>query len=432
MPNSVNGAKIISAVFAICSPVGGGYGHARFLNCKIRAQADLTRSRGPRIAAGSSPLKQTHIMSAYMTEEERKDAEKAQKRRVSRQQIIEHVKKSLLFTAFDVKWVPSSASCVAIGHYPNNQGALTLFQLSKGELKAAVEVRKPLPFKCGTFGHSTSDTRLLATGDFAGNLELWDVDRGMADAVFSMPKAHSAIINSIDGALADGPPEIVTGSRDGSVKVWDARQSAKPVVALNPADPARARDCWTVRFGNSHSQDERCVAAGYDNGDVKIFDLRTQQMIHEFNVSNGVCDMEFDRMDIPMNKLVVSSLEGRVRCYDMRTLHPELGYAYVEDRVTSGTVWQSRSLPQNRDIFISGGAGELTLCKYLYPPERSLKDEKGVPKGIAGTIEELNRVKVGDQPINALDWHKQREGLLACAGFDQCIRIMLVTKLGAV
>ena len=34
------------------------------------------------------------------------------------------------------------------------------------------------------------------------------------------------------------------------------------------------RDCWTVAFGNSYNEDERCLLAGYDNGDVKLFDLR--------------------------------------------------------------------------------------------------------------------------------------------------------------
>jgi hypothetical protein len=29
-----------------------------------------------------------------------------------------------------------------------------------------------------------------------------------------------------------------------------------------------------IRFGNSYNDDERCIAAGYDNGDLKIFDLR--------------------------------------------------------------------------------------------------------------------------------------------------------------
>lgn len=371
-------------------------------------------------------------MAGYFSEQEQKEKDKEARRRTSRQQIIEHVRKSLLFTAFDVKWVPQTASCIAVGHYPNNQGAITLFQLQNGELKTAAELRKAQPIKCCAVGHSTSEARHVATGDFGGNLEIWDIDRGMADAVTSIPKAHSSIINSIDGALFDGPPEIATGSRDGAVKVWDARQSAKPVIALNPADPSKARDCWTVRLGNSFNADERVVCAGYDNGDVKLFDLRTQQMLHEFNVSNGVCDMEFDRADIQMNKLIVSSLEGRVRAYDLRTLHPELGYAYVEDRVTTGTVWCSRALPQNREVFMSGGAGELCLSKYEYPPERSLKDEKGVPKGIAGTITELNKVRIGDQPINAMDWHRQREGLLVCSGFDQCLRVMIVTKLSAV
>lgn len=369
---------------------------------------------------------------SYLTDDELKEKERMEKRRTSRQQIIEHIKKPLLFTTFDVKWIPGTASFVAMGHYPNNAGAITIFDLNKGELIVNQELRKANPIKCGTFGHTNGETgRTLATGDFAGGLALWDVERMDTPAV-SFPKAHSLIINAIDGALHSGPPEVVTGSRDGAVKVWDARQSNKPVVALNPVDASRARDCWTVKFGNSFDTDERVIAAGYDNGDIKIFDLKMQKMLHEFNVSNGVCDLEFDRPDIEMNKLLVSSLEGRVRAYDLRTLHPTLGYAYVEERVSSGTIWTSKALPQNREIFISGGAGELTLCRYQYPPERHLKDENGVPKGIPGTIEELNKVKIGDQPINAIDWSTSREGLFVCSAFDQSVRVMLVTKLSLV
>lgn len=60
----------------------------------------------------------------------------------------------------------------------------------------------------------------------------------------------------------------------GSIKVWDARQSEKPVAVLEPASQDTARDCWCVGFGNSYSKPERVVAAGYDNGDLKLFDLR--------------------------------------------------------------------------------------------------------------------------------------------------------------
>lgn len=378
-------------------------------------------------------------------------------KRFSRQQVIQHVRKSLLYTAFDVKWVPQSASFAVVGQYPNNHGALSLYELYHGELRTTAELRLPHPLKCCTFGHNAAysgsangagsaggSAVQIATGDFAGSLRVFDVTRlaaldtsakhALSDvdgaSLFHIPHAHESIINAIDGAHYSGPPELATGSRDGSVKVWDTRQSNKAVVSLNPADPGRARDCWTVRFGNSFDADERVVAAGYDNGDVKVFDLRTQKMLHEMQVSNGVCDLEFDRPDIPMNKLIVSSLEGRVRCYDLRTLHPKLGYAYVEERVSDGTVWCSRALPQNREIFMSGGGGELTLCMYKYPPERTLKDGDGQERGVAGAVEELNKAKVGDQPINALDWNRSKEGLAVCASFDQSIRVMLVTKLG--
>ena len=76
-----------------------------------------------------------------------------------------------------------------------------------------------------------------------------------------------------------GAPELVTCGRDGCVRVWDVRQKDAPVAAFEPgaADKDKPRDCWTVAFGNSYNDEERCVLAGYDNGDVKMFDLRTNK-----------------------------------------------------------------------------------------------------------------------------------------------------------
>jgi hypothetical protein len=41
--------------------------------------------------------------------------------------------------------------------------------------------------------------------------------------------------------------------------------------------PPQARDCWAVAFGDMYSDEERALLAGYDNGDVKMFDLRTNK-----------------------------------------------------------------------------------------------------------------------------------------------------------
>lgn len=92
--------------------------------------------------------------------------------------------------------------------------------------------------------------------------------------------------------------------------------------------------------GNAYNEDERVVAAGYDNGDIKLFDLKMNKVRWEDNVKNGVspgqnerygnsgriltflltqiCGLQFDRKDIEMNKLLVVGLESRFRVYDMR------------------------------------------------------------------------------------------------------------------
>lgn len=41
-------------------------------------------------------------------------------------------------------------------------------------------------------------------------------------------------------------------------------------------------------LGNSYNSQERVVCAGYDNGDIKMFDLRTMTLRWETTIANGV------------------------------------------------------------------------------------------------------------------------------------------------
>ena len=52
--------------------------------------------------------------------------------------------------------------------------------------------------------------------------------------------------------MLTGAPELVTGSRDGLVKVWDPRQKGDPVATMEPGEGEAKRDCWAVAFGNCH------------------------------------------------------------------------------------------------------------------------------------------------------------------------------------
>lgn len=206
------------------------------------------------------------------------------------------------------------------------------------------------------------------------------------------------------------------------------------VLALEPStgEGEIKPDCWTVAFGNSYNNDERCICAGYDNGDVKLFDLRTNTLRWDTNLMNGVCHLEFDRKDIKMNKLVATTLEGTVQVFDMRTFHVEQGYSVLKHRTSNSaaTMWGVKHLPQNRDIFGTlGGDGNLSLYQYKYPPQRTIKDADGRDKGVVGSLELLNDRVLSTQPICSFDWHPDKLGLSVMACLDQTCKVAIVTKL---
>ncbi|CAH2983172.1 unnamed protein product [Chilo suppressalis] len=204
-------------------------------------------------------------------------------------QIITHIENNINHSIFDCKWIPCSAKFVVIGGLPKGSGTIEIFEITSGEARKIKDIERPNSFKCGTFGASSDVERRLATGDFKGTLELWDLEKSCQVYI---TKEHTDIINSIDGmggnTMNCGAPEIVTGSRDGTVKVWDPRQRGKPVANMQPAKGETRRDCWTVAFGNSFNDAERIIVAGYDNGDMKMFDLRTMSLRWECNLKNGV------------------------------------------------------------------------------------------------------------------------------------------------
>ena len=345
-------------------------------------------------------------------------------------QIIAHIEKSVNYTLYDCKWIPRSAKFVTLGSHPRGTGAIHVYELTNRDVTLLKESEPSTSIKCGTFAASSLQTRHLATGDFKGNLHVWDLET--MNTVYKTD-AHTEIINTIDGVgglgIGEGAPEIATGSRDGKVKVWDVRQRDLPVANMEPNEGEDKRDCWSVAFGDTYNADERCVCAGYDNGDIKMFDLRTMSVKWETNVSNGVCCVEFDRKDIAMNKLVASTLEGKFRVFDLRHQHPKKGFASLTEKAHKSTVWLARHLPQNRDVFMTtGGAGSLALWKYEYPPKR-VKEEDGVEVGVAGSLQYLQNATLSTQPISGLDWSPDKLGLAVCVSFDQVFRVIIVTKL---
>ena len=65
------------------------------------------------------------------------------------------------------------------------------------------------------------------------------------------------------------------------------------------------------------------MLAGYDNGDLKLFDLRMGLLRWETALGNGVCGVQFDRRGIAQNKFAAACLESQYHVFDARTLHPD-------------------------------------------------------------------------------------------------------------
>lgn len=55
-------------------------------------------------------------------------------------------------------------------------------------------------------------------------------------------------------------PALTLTGLAGAVKVWDTRQPDEPVADMSPEDPASARDCWAVSFGECRGK--RKAASG--------------------------------------------------------------------------------------------------------------------------------------------------------------------------
>ena len=319
--------------------------------------------------------------------------------------------KSLNYIPFDIHWLPYSTKLVSIGESFDSKGILQIYNLNLGKLSIESEYIQNYPSKCCTFGISSFSSRDLALGDFDGNLSVIDLERGEFN--YEIKKAHKGIIQSIDGLGIknnQGPPEIVTGGKDGLVKLWDLR-SDKPCILLEPKDIKKNfPECWTVRFCDCGFNKK--VGIGYDNGDIKIYDLRMDKIFFGENLKKGVCNIEFDKKNIPINKMIVTTLDSKFYLYDFTNYFQNQKKLYDE---VNTTIWGAKFLPQKRDMFVSlGGNGNLNLYKY---------DKKDFLNNSNDKLNMLSSNYICSRPIIGFDWHLIKNGLACLVSLDNSIKI---------
>ncbi|KAL5291146.1 WDR92.2 family protein [Megaselia abdita] len=325
---------------------------------------------------------------------------------INKPAILEHIKHSVHYHVLDVKWVPETANVCVFGA-DKNEGIMELFEMTEGQLVLQKTVRRASPMKCGSFG--LSHKKQAVTGDIRGRLQIIDLEAPTIPVINT--QAHEAAINSIDvvgGDSTNGALEIVTGSKDGSLKVWDVRQSEYPVVHLSPESDSPIRNCWSVAFGGSKNDFERCVAAGFDNGDLRLFDLRALKVIHEDNLGQGICGLQFDNKIGSMNRLVASTVNDGLRIYDLSSASPEV--LFKKNPESNSTIWTVQHLPQDQTKFATvEGNGNLRVWDH-----KSFKCESDI--------------KLSSKPIVSFDWNSDFKGLGVVGSLDNIVRVVVVNK----
>lgn len=271
---------------------------------------------------------------------------------------------------FDTKWIPTfPTKFIVAGATSNDCGAIQIYQLNNDQVDVEKIVEKKAAFRCASFNAIVRNTS-VSLGNFHGNLQIFDVER------FDFPiydvKAHNGIVNCLDGIGGKyGSAEIVTGGQDGCIKIWDPRQGLAVVCisAVNEKDGGSGpRDCWSVYLADGLSQNDRVVCAGFDNGDVKVIDLRMMKERWGCNVESAVCTVNCDKKYEEANRLLAGTVDGNVHVFDMSKKQlDEKGANHINKRITDKAprtaIWSVNHMPQSAEILAACNGGSVEIWR---------------------------------------------------------------------
>jgi WD40 repeat protein len=270
---------------------------------------------------------------------------------------IQITQKNLPFVPFDVSFqrdedkpIDREGLILSVGQTNRGTGMFHLSRLfldennDHVELTSLVETEKPVGIKCCLPLKSIRNQVLL--GDFQGTLSLWNLERLQENPLYSW-KAHERLIHSID--VLD-EMSIVSGSRDGSAKIWDLRtKSSLPVVKIDPENEIDRSDCWTV------SGRQQRLMIGFANGDVRLFDMRNRNELWKDNMASGVPVIRLANNHQQDGCWTVGTVDGQIHFFHEFCDHHRP--CRLSLNAYDSTVWSLRQLTNK--IWVTGGGDGL-------------------------------------------------------------------------
>ena len=183
----------------------------------------------------------------------------------------------------------------------------------------------------------TRDGSTLVTGSYDGTVRLWDV---ATRRQIGTPLNGHGQVNSV--AFSPDGKILASGGADGTVRLWDVATRRQIGTPLNGHDG----EVYSVAF----SPDGKIVASGADDGTVRLWDVATRRQIGTpLNGHDGqVNSVAFS----PDGKILASGgADGTVRLWDVAT-RQQSGTALTGD---VGTVNAVAFSPDGK-MLASGGA----------------------------------------------------------------------------
>lgn len=150
------------------------------------------------------------------------------------------------------------------------------------------------------------DGSLLMSASTDKTGAVWDVEAGQR---IKKLKGHTSFVNSCC-ASRRGPQMVVTGSDDGTVKVWDVRKRGY-ALSFNATFQV-----MSVCFNDTTNH---VLSGGLDN-DIKVWDLRQSELAYK--MTGHADSITGLRLSPDGSYLLSNSMDSSVRIWDVRPYAP--------------------------------------------------------------------------------------------------------------